>query len=225
MHHSHNARAVNSHEQEIFSYGLGRRLGHLWRASHPANNETVYRFAAGDCDISMAVEFFDNYSAKGFWFKERMTQGRFCLSAEGDKNRGCLPNFEGAVAIARYHIRSRSHQPKGLALMERVRTIDQDSRLISRAPFERTIELQDGVASDLQAFGYQPDDSSTRGESAAANGPWCLLRQDLYLRGEDSLFLVVHWKHTLNAIRLFDVIPGGQTRLIAEPGDSQRRVR
>jgi hypothetical protein len=208
-----------------FFLWTGAAFGTSLAASGQSNSETVYRFAAGDCDISMAVEFFDNYSAKGLWFKEQMTQGRFCLSGAGDKNRGCLPNFAGAIAIARYHIRYRSHRPKGLALMERVRTIDQDSRLTTRAPFERTIELQDGVASDLQAFGYQPNDSSTPGESASANGPWCLLRQDLYLRGEDSVFLVVHWKHTLKAIRLFDVIPGEQTRLIAGPGGSERRLR
>jgi hypothetical protein len=208
-----------------FFFWTGAALGTSLAASHPADSETVYRFAAGDCDIRMAVEFFDNYSAKGFWFREQMTQRRFCFSGTGEENRSCLPNFAGAIAIARYHVRCRSRAPKGLALTERVRTIDQDSRLISRAPFERTIELQDGVASDLQAFGYQPDDSSAPGDSGAPNGPWCLLRQDLYLSGEDSLLLVIHWKHTLNAIRLFDVIPGGQTRVIAEPSASQRSAR
>ncbi len=107
--------------------------------------------------------------------------------------------------------------------MERVRTIDQDSSLSSRAPFERTIELQDGVASDIQAFGYQTNGLAASGESAAADDPWCLFRQDLHLQGAESLSLVVHWKHTLSAIRLFDVIPGRQTRLIAEPDASRQR--
>jgi hypothetical protein len=203
----------------------GAAFGASLAASQPVNSETVYRFAAGDCDIRMTVEFFDNYSARGFWFKERMRQRRFCVSGTGEENRDCVPNFTGAIAIARYHVRCHSARPRGLALIERVRTIDQDSRLSSREPFERTIELQDGIASDIQAFGYQVDNSPASSESAAGNGPWCLLRQDLFLRSEESLLLVIHWKHTTSAIRLFDVIPGDRTRLIAEPEDSKRRVR
>lgn len=111
--------------------------------------------------------------------------------------------------------------------MERVRTIDQDSRLMLSAPFERTIVLEDGVASDVQAFGYDSDSLSPdiSSELAATNGPWRLLRQDIYLRDQDSLFLVLHWKHSLSAIRLFDVIPGSKTRLIAEPNDTHRKGR
>ena len=191
----------------------------------PGNRETVYRFAAGDWDVRMAVEFFDSYSSTGFWFKEQRDHRRFCLSGDGKENVGCLPNFVGSVAVARYHVRQHSHARDALDLRERVRTIDQDSRIASRAPFERTIKMQDGVASDIQAFGYQPDNSSSSRESATPNGPWCLLRQDLYLEGQDSLFLILHWKHTLNAIRLFDVIPGDRTRVIAEPDDSKGRAR
>lgn len=202
----------------------GAAFGTSLLASSSAKSETVYRFSAGDCDIQMAVQFFDNYSSQGFWFREQMAQRRFCLSGAGDRNRDCLSNFTGAIAIARYQIRSRSRAPGGLRLIERVRTIDQDSRLVIRPPFERTIELQDGVASDIQAFGFQPDKSSSSG-SPEANGPWCLLRQDLHLPGEESFFLVIHWKHTLSAIRLFDVIPGVRTRLIAEPHAPERRTR
>lgn len=203
----------------------GAVFGSSLALSAPASSEIVYRFAAGDCDVRMAVEFFDSYSTQGFWFKEQMSERRFCVSSGGEENRDCLANFAGAIAVARYHIHCRSHPKQGLALMERVRTIDQDSRLASRDPFERTIQLRDGVASDIQAFGYKVDNSSVSSESAAASGPWCVLRQDLYLRGQDSLFLVVHWKHTLSAIRLFDVIPGDGTRLVSAPDGSQRRIR
>ncbi|HZS56727.1 MAG TPA: hypothetical protein VFA65_20135 [Bryobacteraceae bacterium] len=175
----------------------------------------------------MAVEFLDNYSTKGFWFKEQTAQRSFCLSGAGQENRTCLPGFAGSVAIARYRIRSSSKLPKSFGLMERVRTIDQDSRLMLSAPFERTIVLEDGVASDVQAFGYDSDSLSPdiSSELAATNGPWRLLRQDIYLRDQDSLFLVLHWKHSLSAIRLFDVIPGSKTRLIAEPNDTHRKGR
>jgi hypothetical protein len=60
-------------------------------SARPAGDETVYRFVAGNCDISLAVEFLDNYSTKGFWFKEQTAQRSFCLSGAGDENRTCLP--------------------------------------------------------------------------------------------------------------------------------------
>lgn len=203
----------------------GAALGASAAARKPANTETVFRFQAGDCDIRMAVEFFDNYSTNGFWFKEQKNSRRFCLSGAGEENRSCLANFIGSVAIARYRIQPLSRALKTLALREHVRAIDQDSRLVTREPFERTINLDNGVASDIQAFGYQTDGSSPSQEPADPNGPWCLLRQDLYLEGQHALFLVLHWKHTLNAIRLFDVIPGDHTHLIAEPDASRRTFR
>jgi hypothetical protein len=98
-----------------------------------------------------------------------------------------------------------------------VRTIDQDSRVSIRPPFERTIELHGGVASDIQAFGYETDGlSPVRDPVPPLTDPWSLLRQDLYFSGEMMPFLVVHWKHTLNAIRVLDVIPGDQTRLVGQ---------
>lgn len=203
----------------------GAALGGARAVGAPAKAETVYRFNAGDCEIRMAVEFFDNYSTNGFLFKEQRVNRRFCLSGAGEENRNCLPNFVGSVAIARYHIQRGTGAPKALALREHVRTIDQDARLVTRAPFERTIDLENGVASDIQAFGYQTDGQSAPHESDEPNGPWCLLRQDLYLDGQDALFLVLHWKHTLTAIRLFDVIPGDQTRMIAAPDSTAGRTR
>ena len=52
----------------------------------------------------------------------------FCLSANGQQNSDCLANFSGSLAIARYHVRPRAKPRNFLALRERVRTIDQDSR-------------------------------------------------------------------------------------------------
>jgi hypothetical protein len=202
----------------------GAVFGASINAATPANPETVYRFDSANCDIRMSVEFFDDYSSDGFWFRERMANRRFCLSGAGDENRSCLANFVGSVAIARYRVQPREHKPAALALREYVRTIDQDARLDTRAPFQRTIELQDGVASDIQAFGYQPEGSSLSRELRAPDRPWCVLRQDLYLLGQDAVFLVLHWKHTPHAIRLFDVIPGDLTRVIAEP-DAVKRGR
>lgn len=195
-------------------------------ASTRSGDETVYRFTTGEFDVRMTVEFFDRYSSNGFWFEDRKAGDRFCLSATGEANRGCLSAFSGSVAVVRYQIRLHSGSSRPFAIREHVRTIDQDSRIDCRPPFQRTIELQRGIASDIQAFGQEVDASSpARAAIAPPNDPWRLLRQDLYLDQQEMPFLVVHWKHALSAIRLLDVIPGDQTRLIEEPDRARRRRR
>lgn len=181
------------------------------------HSETVYRFAAGTYDIVMSVEYFDAYSANGFWFTDRTSNRHFCLSESGQENHDCWRNFFGSIAIARYHVQSCCNRIRSLELREHVRTIDQDSRLRFRAPFDYSIQFERGIASDIQAFGYRVDGSAGSREPAPGpNGPWCYLRQDLYLDPNGSPFLVVHWKHTLPAIRLLDAIPVGKTRLLSD---------
>jgi hypothetical protein len=98
-------------------------------------------------------------------------------------------------------------------LRERVLTIDHDARMAPRAPFERTLAAEQGVVSDIQAFGYDPNDPMRPGADAGPVPVWCLLRQDLYLNDQAKAFLIVHWKHTLDAITLVDVIPGERTEM------------
>ena len=96
-------------------------------------------------------------------------------------------------------------------MRERVLTIDHDSRIIPRAPFESVMAVDRASASDIQAFGYQAEQ---RTADANLLTVWCLVRQDLYLNDQATPFLIVHWKHTLDFIRLLDVIPGDGTQLI-----------
>ncbi len=177
----------------------------------PSQNETVYRFSTAEWEVMMSVTFFDRYASSGFWFQDRRKGGQFCLSADGRQGAGCLPGFTGAVAIAQYRMRPAVRGARKPEMRECVRTIDQDDRLKTRPPFESAIEVRDGVASDIQAFGYETA-GSERHDDVGAAGPWCLLRQDLYIDAESSPFLVVHWKHSLDEIRILDVIPGERTR-------------
>jgi hypothetical protein len=70
--------------------------------------------------------------------------------------------------------------------------------------------------SDIQAFGYNADDLEQMASDTNRRAVWYLVRQDLYLNDQASAFLVVHWKHTLDVISLLDVIPGDETRQIAD---------
>jgi hypothetical protein len=178
--------------------------------------ETVYRFSTAQCEVHMSVEFFDSSSINGFRFRDLVTNRGFCLSAEGEEGGSCLQRFVGSMAIARYDFRARGAEGRSFNVRERVLTIDHDSRMTPRSPFERTLLAEREVVSDIQAFGYNPDDPDQTASYSKPFTLWSLLRQDLYLNDQTKAFLIVHWKHTLNLISLVDVIPGDETQLIRE---------
>ena len=180
-----------------------------------ANAETAYRLLTPECEIQMSVEYFARTSAESFRFRDSLTNRSFCLSTNGNEDQSCVQHFSGSMAIARYHLRSRlpSHAP--VSLRERVLTIDRDARMSPRGPFERVLAAQRDIVSDIQAFGYDPNDPARPRPEAGQVPVWCLLRQDLYLNDQPAAFLIVHWKHTLDSITLVDIIPGERTELVA----------
>jgi hypothetical protein len=177
-------------------------------------SEPSYRFRTPECEVRMSVQFLANSSGEGFHFRDRLTNRTFCLSANGEENQGCLERFVGAMAIARYAFRSRGQSAAPLNLRERVLIIDNDSRMSPPPPFERVLAVEREMASDIQAFGYNPDDPLQTAFRTKPPAAWRLLRQDLYLNGQTAAFLIVHWKHTLDVISLVDVIPGDDTEWI-----------
>jgi hypothetical protein len=179
------------------------------RTTRGAKQEEVHRFRTANVDIEMTIQFHDQYASNGFWFAEQMSNRHFCLSGSGEEGRDCLSGFRGSLAIAHYRLRPRSDREGALALREFVRTIDRDARLADRPPFERTIVLNQGVGSDLQAFGYQPGPEGNM--FFERHGPWYLCRQDLYLEPQTAPFLILYWKQTLSSIRVLDMIPGNET--------------
>jgi hypothetical protein len=174
-------------------------------------SEPSYHFRTPECEVRMSVQFLANASTEGFHFRDRLTNRTFCLSARGEEDHGCLERFIGAMAIARYAFRPRRHSAAPLNLRERVLTIDNDSRMTPPPPFESILAAEREVVSDIQAFGYNPDDPQ---QTAFPRPMWRLLRQDLYLNGQPTAFLIVHWKHTMDLISLVDVIPGDNTEWI-----------
>lgn len=178
--------------------------------------DPVYRFLTPVGEVRMSIQYFASSSTNGFRFRDDLTNRTFCLSANGEQGRDCLERFVGSMAIAQYHFRSRRHSGTPLNLRERVLTIDHDRRIIPRAPFERVLAVERAVVSDIQAFGYNPDDAEQTASDPKLLAVWYLVRQDLYLNDQATAFLIVHWKHTLNFISLLDVIPGDGTELISE---------
>jgi hypothetical protein len=175
------------------------------------DSETVYRIRTPECEVRMSVEYFGSSETGSLRFRDSLTGQPFCASANGAEDRSCTARFSGSMAIAHYHFRSRAHTQPALQLRERVLTIDHDSRLDPRPPFERLLAVQRETVSDIQAFGFQPDHSTPDPKQLAL---WCLVRQDLFLNQQPTAFLIVHWKHTFDAIHLLDVIPGERTELV-----------
>jgi len=177
-----------------------------------ATRGAAYAFTIPGYHVRVKVDFYDRYSSSGFSFGDLSLGRDFCLSMTGEENRKCPAAFVGSLAIARYSFRRRSGTDLIAALREHVRTIDHDTRVPYRLPIDRRIELRDGVASDVQAFGY--DAAAASLPSARGSGPdfpWCYFRQDLYTDAKSAPFLVVHWRHTPDSIRILDVIPGEGT--------------
>jgi len=203
---------------------LAGGVGVAARALAAAKQEAVYAFSTGEYDVHVSVEFHDRYTTKDFAFRDLALGRRYCLSAAGEENRNCAAGFAGSLAIARYRFQPHSEHGRIAELREHVRTIDHDGRLGYRPPVDRTIELRGGVASDIQAFGYEVTAPSASGADLpdAGAGPWYYFRQDLYLAGRSTAFLVVHWRHTFEAIRILDVIPGEGTRPLDAPAENTR---
>ncbi|MGA7411739.1 MAG: hypothetical protein WBW33_14775 [Bryobacteraceae bacterium] len=208
---------ITTNRRVFLSAGLS--AGVALAAKQPPE-AAVYRFSVGAYEVEMSVEFYDQYAAKGFWFNERRTNSEFCLSRSGEANKNCLNNFHGSMAVAHYRLKDLAgsslyarRSSTTVEIRERVRTIDQDSNLNPRPPFEQRLQVREGHATDIQAFGYEGE--SPDPAAGVPIGPWCVLRQDLYFDGNDSPFLVLHWKHSLSAVRLLDLIPGAGTRALA----------
>jgi hypothetical protein len=176
--------------------------------------EPAYRFATPACEVRMSVAHFGGSAVENFGFRDDITQRTFCLSGSGEENRNCLSRFVGSLAIAQYRFHTSHHGAAPRQLRERVLTIDHDSRLEARAPYEREMPIEKATLSDIQAFGYSPESGQAASARPDSDEVWYLVRQDLYMNDQTAAFLVLHWKHTLNWISLLDVIPGDGTKLI-----------
>lgn len=191
-----------------FLFRAGAALGISLANAKPAAPDTALCFALPEGDLHMQVEFHDKISAAKLRFLETSSHQHFCLSGSGQRNRDCLAGFSGSLAIAHYWFKPHGERVVSRSIRECVRTIDRDVRLPVRSPFELTIPFEQGVASDIQAFGVETVAPET------SQDPWCILRQDLFLFPQTMPFLILHWKHTLRAIRILDVIPGDLTRVV-----------
>jgi hypothetical protein len=101
-----------------------------------------------------------------------------------------------SMAIAQYHFRWRRHSGTPLSLRERALTIDHDSRISLRAPFERVRAIERAIVSDLPAFGYNPLNATCRHmPGATARGfDHAALHGRAFAKMLSSVFLRACWR-------------------------------
>lgn len=101
--------------------------------------------------------------------------------------------FVGAVALVRYRCKSKA------TIRESVTVLEQGPDLGARPPFARTVKFVDGLASDIQLFGYEGAEAPSAEE---VKRYWRRFRQELFFDGATRPFAVLEWVHALDGIRL-----------------------
>jgi hypothetical protein len=130
---------------------------------------------------------------------------KLCFSTELGL-RGCSEHFVGAVTLVQFV----AHNSKGKRVMtgeiyERVVLIDKSPGAPNRPTFTKSVRFLNGIASDIQLFGYDEDDiaPTERAQSREdARRDWTYFRQELYWNRQRQPFAVIDWLHTIDSIRL-----------------------
>jgi hypothetical protein len=169
--------------------------------------QAVYRFDNPDYRIEMNVRFFPPYLGRRLTFSSTANPGKeLCYSGNGNAS-SCIERFVGALATVTYRFQPRrKNMPAATMLREVVKVLSQSEGLDYRPPFIREQPLVWGVASDIQAFGYdesavaEPQHGVRLAESGARM--WRVYRQELFLNGDSEPFGIVEWKHTLTRIEV-----------------------
>jgi hypothetical protein len=180
-----------------------------------SNAEPSFRFAIAGCEFDLTVKPYGKVSSDDFAFIDQKTKRRFCMPANSTNDGGCVAGFRGAMSIALYTFHRSFPTAGPCRLREHVITIDHDSRINAHPAVEEYVTIEQDAASDIQAFGFTPDNAWGLGSTLQFVSPWALMRQDLYFDDQKTPVLILHWKHTLETIVLVDVIPGDKTRVLA----------
>lgn len=180
-------------------------LSVLLTAFSAFSDEYTFPAPAGGATVSLQVEFLEPYAGRRLAFYSEGKQ--VCLSAETGF-AGCTERFVGALALVRYSAQSNGKR-KPRQIREVVHLVAQSPELPARAEFHKTVKLVNGVASDVQLFGYEEDDKGSEAERAEARSQARRLfrqfRQELFLDGEPRPFAVLNWVHTVGGIKLASI--------------------
>ena len=219
--------ALESHDGQYLYYsrsgGEGERDGMSSLRRVPVNGgpeadlvaaqqaEAMHQFTAKRHIIQMTVSSSEQYVGRRFTvYTGTKPDGERCLSPDGFGGR-CMERFVGAVVTVRYTAKNRNGRPaKRTRLREHVTLTAQSDGLPERPPFSKTIELENGVGSDVQVFGYDESEMKESERSLmrqSGSTMWRPFRQELYIDEERNPFTIIEWKHMLNRITIVRIQP------------------
>ena len=147
-------------------------------------------------DIQITIDFYNKIEGDPL----RFLGGDACIAFDGGECNRKDENFVGSFAIVHFATK------RVAKLRERVKVIDQEEHMPEQPPFTKSVNVVNGVASDVQLFGHAKGNAGPD-----ANALWLISRQELFLNDERTPFLVLHWRHSVERIILIDVIPGTGT--------------
>ncbi|HTU44193.1 MAG TPA: hypothetical protein VMF91_03990 [Bryobacteraceae bacterium] len=177
-----------------------------------ASHQTEFKVSTPEFAMEVDIQFYDGVRQAPRFYTNSEGKGPICLSVEG---RPCgkteTENWIGSYAIVHFKLLRQAAGSNASKLRERVRVIDQDADLPDRPPFESAIPIGDRTASDIELYGYSEDSAGK--EAQDGDRTWRFLRQELFYGSQERPFLILHWKHTVESIRLIDAIPVGSARL------------
>lgn len=176
-----------------------------------------------DIDIRLNIQFYDDVHQPPEFYG-RSLRGITCFSMDGQPCAGAGQKSRawiGAFAIVHYYVVAKRPGTSLSRLRERVRVIDHSEGMADRAEFQESIDFVDGVGSDIQLFGSEELRFMNRKSPVCDSGDclWSLVRQEIFYGDQLEPVLIIHWLHTLNEIKLIDVIPLGKSSITTKGRD------
>lgn len=184
---------------------MSNRLAVLTAVALPLLGET-YSFASNDLIVDMSVKHQRRYTGSPLTLYD--SNNRLVPACGVPDARGgfCPESFVGAAAFVEFSVRGPDGKPaRKTAVREVVTLVAQSDGLPDRKQFVQTVPLVNGVASDVQIFGYdekaipKKDRLLQRDRSKES---WRRFRQELFLDGDSEPFAVLEWTHRTTDIRM-----------------------
>lgn len=160
-----------------------------------------YRFETSQAEVKLEVNFLPPYQGAPL----QLYSGQQSIPAAALGFAKKPEQFTGAGALVRYSVRYRDGKRKAREIREKVTLLGQSEDLPAWSPFHKKVSFVQGVASDLQLFGYDEEPIAEEHRVPlrdASRTCWRRFRQELFLDGASQPFAVLEWTHTIAGIRL-----------------------
>lgn len=163
-----------------------------------------YSFASNDLIVDMSIKHQRRYAGSPLTLYD--ANNRLIPACTAANDGSCPESFVGTAAFVQFNVRGPDGKPaRKSAVREVVTLVAQSDDLPDRKQFTQTVPLVNGVASDVQIFGYDEKAIPKEGrplQRDRAKASWRRFRQELYLDGEPEPFAVLEWTHRTTDIRM-----------------------